>query len=105
MNANLCNLRPLGSEANHPRANGNGEGEPVPVRSGDEMDFSAGAQNLRAVSGCTCGCGRKAAGVARLAHCETCQGEGDVIYESQDPSDPWIAVDAACIGCVRRKQC
>jgi hypothetical protein len=33
-----------------------------------------------------------------LAHCETCQGEGDVIYRG----DHWEALDPCCLKCERR---
>jgi hypothetical protein len=93
-NDHLPNLHPL-----EPKGQScDGSSGPGCMCSGQELDVSAGSQGLPEPCSAGCGCSGKAAGVACLAHCETCKGEGDVIYQG----DHWTAFDPACIKCERR---
>jgi hypothetical protein len=94
MNDNLPNLRELEPKG-QPCDGSSGHGC---MCAGQELDVSAGVAHMQSAQPCSCGCGRKEGGVACLAHCETCKGEGDVIYQG----DHWTAFDPACIKCERR---
>jgi hypothetical protein len=82
LNDNLPDMRQLESA----RQCCDGEAASCGMCSGSDVHLQTCAQNLRAVSGCTCGCGRKEAGVA----CEEviCDGKRAHVPEAHWTFEP-----------------